>query len=50
MYLMISFTGTLSLEDKWKKVIAAEGFSNEKFTKEYFRFIMPAITGGRTGE
>lgn len=48
MYLMISFMGTLSLEDKWKQVIAAEGFSNEKFSKEYFRFIMPAITGRRS--
>ena len=50
MYLMISFMGTLSLEDKWKQVIAAEGFSNEKFSKEYFRFIMPAITGRRSEE
>jgi AcrR family transcriptional regulator len=46
MYLMISFMGTLSIEDKWKHVIAAEGFSIEQFSKEYFRFIIPAITNG----
>lgn len=46
MYLMISFMGTLSLEDKWKQVIATEGFSSEQFSKDYFRFIMPAITSG----
>ena len=27
MYLMISFMGILSMEDKWKRVIEAEGFS-----------------------
>lgn len=46
MYLMIFFMGTLSLEDKWKRVIAAEGFSYEQFSKEFFRFILPAITNG----
>ena len=46
MYLMISFMGILSLEDKWKLVIAGEGFSNEQFSSEFFRFILPAISSG----
>ncbi|PKL64232.1 MAG: TetR/AcrR family transcriptional regulator [Methanomicrobiales archaeon HGW-Methanomicrobiales-3] len=44
MYLMISFMGILSMENKWKLVIAAEGFSNEQFTHEFFRFILPALS------
>lgn len=46
MYLMIAFMGTLSMENKWKLVIAAEGFSNEQFTGEFFRFIIHAISSG----
>ncbi|MDD1685739.1 TetR/AcrR family transcriptional regulator [Methanoregula sp.] len=46
MYLMISFMGILSMEDKWKQVIEAEGFSYEQFSKEFFRFITPAISTG----
>lgn len=44
MYLMISFMGILSLENKWKLVIEAEGFSYGQFTCEFFRFIIPAIS------
>jgi TetR/AcrR family transcriptional regulator len=44
MYLMISFMGILSMEDKWKLVIAAEGFSYEQYTGEFFRFILPALS------
>lgn len=44
MYLMISFMGILSMEDKWKQVIEAEGFSYEQFSSEFFRFITPAIS------
>jgi TetR/AcrR family transcriptional regulator len=43
MYLMISFMGVLSMEDKWKQVIAGEGFSYEKYCQEFFRFITPAV-------
>ncbi len=46
MYLMISFMGILSMENKWKLVIEAEGFSYEQFTNEFFRFITPAISSG----
>jgi TetR/AcrR family transcriptional regulator len=46
MYLMISFMGILSMENKWKLVIGEEGFSNEQFTNEFFRFIFPAISSG----
>jgi TetR/AcrR family transcriptional regulator len=46
MYLMISFMGNLSLENRWKLVIEAEGFSNEQFASEFFRFIIPAISSG----
>nr|WP_321349382.1 TetR/AcrR family transcriptional regulator [uncultured Methanoregula sp.] len=46
MYLMISFMGILSMEDKWKQVIEAEGFSYEQFSSEFFRFIMPALSTG----
>jgi TetR/AcrR family transcriptional regulator len=46
MYLMISFMGILSMEDKWKRVIEAEGFSYGVFTGEFFRFILPAISSG----
>ena len=44
MYLMISFMGILSMENKWKMVIEAEGFSYEQFSSEFFRFITPAIS------
>jgi TetR/AcrR family transcriptional regulator len=44
MYLMISFMGILSMEDKWKRVIEAEGFSYEQYSREFFRFIIPAIS------
>ena len=46
MYLMISFMGILSVENKWKLVIEAEGFSYGQFTSEFFRFIIPAISSG----
>ncbi len=46
MYLMIAFMGILSLENRWKLVIGAEGFSNEQFTSEFFRFILPALSPG----
>jgi len=46
MYLMISFMGILSMEDKWKRVIEAEGFSYEQFSREFFRFITPALSMG----
>ena len=46
MYLMISFMGILSMENKWKLVIEAEGFSYEQFASEFFRFITPAISSG----
>jgi TetR/AcrR family transcriptional regulator len=46
MYLMISFMGILSMENKWKLVIEAEGFSYEHYTSEFFRFIIPAISSG----
>jgi TetR/AcrR family transcriptional regulator len=46
MYLMISFMGILSLENRWKLVIGAEGFSYGQFTSEFFRFIIPAISTG----
>ncbi|HJX55882.1 MAG TPA: TetR/AcrR family transcriptional regulator [Methanoregula sp.] len=44
MYLMISFMGILSMEDKWKRVIEAEGFSFEQYCQEFFRFITPALS------
>lgn len=44
MYLMISFMGILSMENKWKLVIEAEGFGYEQFSSEFFRFITPAIS------
>lgn len=43
MYVMIAFMGILSMEDKWKQVIANEGFSYEQYTSEFFRFILPAL-------
>ncbi len=46
MYLMISFMGILSLENRWKLVIEAEGFTDEQFASEFFRFITPAIASG----
>ena len=47
MYLMISFMGILSLENRWKLVVEAEGFSDGQFTSEFFRFIIPAISAGK---
>ena len=47
MYLMISFMGILSMEDKWKQVIEAEGFSSGQFSGEFFRFIIPSISSGK---
>ena len=46
MYLMISFMGILSMENKWKLVIGAEGFSYEQFASGFFQFITPAISSG----
>jgi len=46
MYLMISFMGILSMENKWKLVIEAAGFSYEQYAAEFFRFITPAISSG----
>jgi hypothetical protein len=34
------------MENKWKLVIEAEGFSYEQFASEFFRFITPAISSG----
>lgn len=48
MYLMVSFMSILSMEDKWKLVIEAEGFSYEQFSREFFRFITPAVSIGET--
>jgi TetR/AcrR family transcriptional regulator len=50
MYLMISFMGILSMEEKWKRVIEAEGFSYEQFSSEFFRFIVPAMMSGAPRE
>jgi TetR/AcrR family transcriptional regulator len=46
MYLMISFMGTLSLENRWKLAIGAAGFSCGQFTSRFFRFIIPAVAAG----
>lgn len=46
MYLMTSFMGILSMEQKWRLAIEAEGFSYDLFADEFFRFIMPAIAAG----
>jgi AcrR family transcriptional regulator len=46
MYLMTSFMGILSMENKWKLVIEGEGFTYEQFASEFFRFIIPAIASG----
>lgn len=43
MYLMTSFMGILSMENKWKLVIEEEGLSYEQFASQFFRFILPAI-------
>ncbi|MCX6680963.1 MAG: TetR/AcrR family transcriptional regulator [Methanothrix sp.] len=50
MYLMTTFMGILSMEDKWKRVIEAEGFSYEQYSREFFRFILPAIKSGASRE
>jgi len=44
MYLMISFMGILSMEEKWKLVIEEEGFGYEEYCTRFFRFILPALT------
>jgi len=36
------------MEDKWKRVIEAEGFSFEQYCQEFFRFILPAISGEKS--
>ena len=46
MFLMISFMGILSLENRWKMVVEAEGFNYEQFSSEFFRFITPAVSSG----
>jgi AcrR family transcriptional regulator len=46
MYLMISFMGILSLENRWKLVVEAEGYSSGQYSGEFFRFILPAISSG----
>jgi len=43
MYLMISFMGILSMEEKWKQVIANEGFGYEEYCSRFFRFILPSL-------
>jgi TetR/AcrR family transcriptional regulator len=43
MYLIISFMGILSMEDKWKQVIVDEGFRYEEYCSRFFYFILPAI-------
>jgi len=43
MYLMISFIGILSLENKWKLVIESQGLNNEQFCSEFLKLIIPAI-------
>jgi TetR/AcrR family transcriptional regulator len=48
MYLMISFMGVLSLENKWKLVIESKGLNNEQFCSEFLRFIIPAISTSET--
>lgn len=48
MYCMISFMGILSLEQKWKLVIESQGISFEQFTREFFRFITPALSSWAT--
>ena len=50
MFLMISFMGILSMEEKWKRVIEAEGFSYEHYTREFFRFIIPAVSAGENSQ
>lgn len=48
VYIYAAFMGILSMEDKWKLVIADAGFGSEQYAAEFFRFILPAIApGGR---
>lgn len=49
MYLMTAFMGILSIEDKWKLVIADEGFSSEEYAGGFFRFIFPALAPAGNG-
>lgn len=44
MYLMLTFMNVLSLENKWKIVLLDEGFSFDQFTREFFRFMTPAVS------
>jgi len=46
MYLMIAFMNILSMEEKWKLVIGEEGFSFDQYIRDFFRFIIPALTPG----
>jgi TetR/AcrR family transcriptional regulator len=46
MFLMITFQGILSVEEKWKQLIAEEGFSHTDFIRAYTRFITPAVSTG----
>jgi TetR/AcrR family transcriptional regulator len=46
MYLMITFQGVLSLEERWKRIIGEAGFSHEEFIREFSRFITPAVSTG----
>jgi len=38
------------MENKWKLVIEAEGFSYEEFAREFFRFIIPAVSSGEKSD
>ncbi len=44
MYMMISFMGVLSMEDKWRRVIEGQDYSYEYFVAEFFNFIRPTIS------
>lgn len=50
MYLMISFMNILSMEEKWRAVIGEAGFSFEEYTRDFFRFIIPALVPGDGGK
>ena len=43
MYLMTAFMGILSMEEKWKLVIADGGFSYGEYAGGFFRLILPAL-------
>ncbi|MBN2735225.1 MAG: TetR/AcrR family transcriptional regulator [Methanomicrobiaceae archaeon] len=50
MYLMTSFMGILSMENRWKLAIENEGFTYGQFAGEFFRFIIPAIASSEIPE